>query len=146
MAMYLFSHRCVIIVTMNSYKSALKEGLSLELYDEEELIFQSSGKWLYPLFEVESFLNGRSADVSSLALHDHIDGKAAAMLTVHLGIRRVHSDILSKGALDIFTKYGVDISYDTLVEKIQCMTEALIGEDMSPKDAYKMLYERAFKR
>ncbi len=131
---------------MNSYKRALKEGLSLELYDGEELIFQSSGKWLYPLFEVESFLDGRSADLSSLSLHDHIDGKAAAMLTVHLGIRRVHSDILSEGALDIFTKYGVDISYDTLVEKIQCMTEALIGEDMSPGDAYKMLYERAFKR
>ncbi len=131
---------------MEYYKNALKEGSSLELYDGEKLIFHSSGKWLHPLFEVEAFLQRSKVDVSLLSLHDHIDGKAAAMLTVYLGIKKVHSDIISKGALDIFTRYGVIISYTSLVDKIQCMTETLFSEDMSLEAAYKILYDRAFKR
>jgi len=129
-----------------SYLEKLKEGNSLELYQGEKLVFTSFGKWLHPLFEVESFLKESRLDPATLSLHDHVDGKAAAMLTVYLGINKVHSDLLSQGALEIFQRYCVVITYETLVPKIQCMTESIISEEMTPSVAYKVLYDRALKK
>ena len=122
----------------------LKEGISLQLWDSSDnVVFESSGKWLYPLFEVEDYLHESSADAGTLFLHDRIAGRAAASLIVRMGFRSCFIDTLSRHALDVFRKYGVDCGYSLLVERIQCRTEDLISADADIDSAYLMLRQRA---
>ena len=124
--------------------SPLKEGVSLQLSDRNnEIIFQSSGKWLYPLFEVEDFLHETGKKAEGLFLHDRIAGRAAASLIVLMGFKSCFIDTVSGYALEVFKEHSVDCSYELLVEKIECCTEDLITADMSLSDVYRMLRKRA---
>lgn len=124
--------------------SLLKEGVSLQLYDSEKtLIFESAGKWLYPLFEVEDHLHAMALDAADIFLHDRIAGRAAASLITRMGFKSCFIDTISVPALDVFKKFKVDCGYSLLVDKIQCRTEDLIQPDMSLDDVYRMLRARA---
>jgi len=106
-------------------------------------IFTSDQHWLHPLFELEDFLNRNSILPNELFLRDKIAGKAAACLIVFLGIRRCHIELLSERAIPVFKANGIEFTYDTLVDHIQCRTEDLITDAMSIADAYLFLRKRA---
>lgn len=116
---------------------------SLIVTHGEETIFTSNEHWLHPLFELEDFLKGKNIPSSELFVNDKIAGKAAACLIVRLGVTRCHVELLSERAIPVFKEHGVDFSYDTLVEQIQCRTEDLITDSMSIDDAYLFLRKRA---
>lgn len=118
---------------------------SLILYHNDQQIFTSDEHWLYPLFEVETFLKQSSIPVGELFLRDKIAGKAAAALIVRLGIRACHIDLLSERAIPVFEQHGVKFTFDQMVDHIQCRTEDLITDKMSMEDTYLFLRKRAGK-
>ncbi len=116
---------------------------TMEVIYNEKKIFISQGKWLYPLFDLEVFLKNNSYQIEKLFLFDKIVGKASALLITRLQFRKVHAGILSLPARMIFEQNHMDYSYDELVEKISCKTETLLQNIDDPKEAYRILKERA---
>ncbi|MCR5761228.1 MAG: DUF1893 domain-containing protein [Sphaerochaetaceae bacterium] len=125
------------------YKQDLSENHTLEVFLEDEAVFSSSGHWLHPLFELEDFLKKIKVDRASLSLHDSVQGRAAAALTVRLGIKKVKSNVLSSLALPVYEKAGAEVTYESLVPKIVCKTEELITDSMSEEEIYRLLCQRA---
>jgi ABC-type cobalamin/Fe3+-siderophores transport systems, ATPase components len=109
----------------------------------DSVIFTSDSRWLHPLFELDDFLSKNIYKASDLFLRDKIAGKAAACMIVRLGIRRCHIELISKRAIPVFEKAGVECTYDMVVEQIECRTEYLITDDMSVDDAWLFLRKRA---
>lgn len=121
----------------------LSNGVSLNVYAEEAIIFESRGKWLYPLFELEEFIDDNNLNASNLFLHDKIAGRAAASLISGMGFKKCFINLVSREALDVFNRQGVDCSYSILVDRIDCMTEEIITPDMDPYQVYILIKERA---
>ena len=116
---------------------------SLIIRYQENTIFTSDSHWLHPLFELDDFLSKNDYAASDLFLCDKIAGKAAASMIVRLGIRKCHIELISERAIPVFKKAGVECTYDTLVEQIECRTEYLITDDMSVDEAWLFLRKRA---
>ena len=116
---------------------------ALEVRQGETLIFYSDGKWLHPLLELERFLAGQPYDPATLAVRDKIIGRAAALLLVRLGIRRVHAVTLSELGAEVLRHFSVDFDYETLVPSVACQTEVLLGSELDPDKAHALIIERA---
>jgi hypothetical protein len=111
-------------------------------YGERE-VFSSVGKWLYPLFELERYLDASSYRPESLRLEDKIVGKAAALLLVRLGVRQVRAGVLSKLGREVLERHRVSYSAEEIVERIDCRTETLLAEVEDPDQAYRIVRGRA---
>jgi len=106
-------------------------------------IFTSHGKWLHPLFELEDYLAEHPVQPEHLVLQDKIIGKAAALLIHRLGFRTVKVGLLSKPGETFLRRYEISYTYEQLVDRIHCQTEALLAEVEEPEDAYALLRVRA---
>jgi zinc transport system ATP-binding protein len=116
---------------------------SLIIRNQNNIIFTSDSHWLHPLFEFDDFLSKNAFTVSELFLQDKIAGKAAACMIVRLGIKKCHIELISERAIPVFEKAGIDFTYDTKVEHIDCGTEYLITDDMSVDEVWLFLRKRA---
>ncbi len=120
-----------------------KREITLKLFYDSTVIFTSTKKWLYPLFDLEIFLKRFIKDDKSrlekLYLEDKIVGKASAFLIVYLGIKRVHANILSNYGKSVFDSYHINYSYEELIDKIACKTENLLTKVKKPEDAYRII-------
>ncbi len=116
---------------------------SLIVRSSDQIIFTSDQHWLYPLFELEDYLEQKNLTTQDLILTDKIAGKAAACLIVRLGIKQCHIELLSERAIPVFKLHGISFTYDHLVDHIQCRTEDLISDKMSIDDAWLFLRKRA---
>lgn len=141
------------------YTDKLPENISLQIYKENDdsVYFQSSGKWLYPLFEFEDFLNEKKVDINSNSVvffsNDSSIGKAAAALSIKLGIRKLHAKTVSECALQYIDFYNkknqlsdeekITINYENLVPKLLCKTESILSEINDEKEIYEILVQRA---
>ena len=122
----------------------LPVGVSMQvLTTDETIVFQSSGKWLHPLIELEAFLHSSSHDPRTLILHDQVQGRAAAALTIRLGFVAVKARMMSRHACSLFDLHDVDYCYDELVERISCMTEQLIDDSMEIDAIHAMILKRS---
>lgn len=135
-----------------SYLDSLPKGISLQVFSNDELIFSSSGKWLNPLFELENFFKNNSISKENLSSHDSALGKAAAVLTIRLGIKKINTDLLSENAkkyIDEFNKSiknpaeKIQLNYNTLVSKLMCQTENQLENLFDPEQIYFLLRQRA---
>ena len=121
----------------------------LKIFDDENLIFSSESKWLHPVFEFEDFLNQKAlnAPVSTdnLFAHDSAIGKAAAVLLVRLGIKKMHGDLVSSLAVNYITQtLGAEcITYGTLVDRLMCQTESILEPLSDVDEMYYILKKRA---
>lgn len=119
--------------------------MGLEVFCSGKKIFSSSSKWIYPLFELEDFLKANPVIVpGELEVHDTVQGRAAALLTWRLGIRKVRADLISSLAVDFFKSHDVSYSFINKVPKILCKTEELITDGMDIETAYNLLRNRAY--
>ncbi len=128
------------------YQRSLPPVVSLQVVDTDNMvIYETTGKWLYPLFELEHFIQETSLDTSLYFLHDRIAGKAAAALTYRLGFKHVKAEMMSSLAASLYEKHHVEYSYDTLVDKIYCQTETLFENVDDVDQIYKVVHERRAK-
>jgi len=116
---------------------------SLIITQNNQEIFSSHSKWLYPLFELEDFLESVTYSAKDLFLTDKIAGRAAAFLIVRLGFKKVHIHLISEGAVSIFKRFQIDFTFDELVPKIQCKTEEIVTGDEPVDEVWQMLRRRA---
>lgn len=130
---------------MKHYTDPLPQGLSLAVFNGDELIFTSSEKWLHPLFSLETFLSTYRGDRSLLSVHDTAAGKAAAILMARMGIRRAHINLISDLAVAVYERYGIILSYDRRIESLLCKTEELLSVMDDEEEIYLLLKERAVR-
>ena len=123
--------------------SALPDNVSLQVFLEGQVIFQSSGTWLYPLFDLEDYLRDHPQETAKIFISDKVVGKAAALMMIRLAVGRVHGELMSELAVDVFSKHHVPHTYDVLVPRIDCQTEAILLEIDDPEEAYQILCKRA---
>ena len=125
------------------YTDALSDGHTLELFQNDKMVFFSSGKWLHPLFQLENEFPWSDYSKDELYLHDSISGIAAATLTIRLGIRHVYVDLISEGALALYEMHGICVSYKAKTERIKCVTESMIDINASLDENYIKLRKKA---
>lgn len=94
------------------------------------------------MFELEEWLLKQDIHTRDLTLCDKVVGKAAALLAVRLGIRRVQAGVLSRLGEGVLKKYEVSYSYEEMVEQVLCRTEAELLQVEDPQEAYRILSER----
>ena len=58
-------------------------------------------------------------DCKGYSAADKIVGRAAAFLYTLLGVKNVYGEVMSKGAIEIFKKEGINYEYKTLTEFIE---------------------------
>ncbi|MBE5730866.1 MAG: DUF1893 domain-containing protein [Clostridiales bacterium] len=76
--------------------------------------FTSTKRGIAPLIE----LAGSGEDYSGGFAADRKVGKAAALIYAHVGIRTLYAAVLSKAALSVLDRYGIEYAYGTLAEYI----------------------------
>ncbi len=134
---------------MIKYNEALQmiieqnKNITLQARYAGKTIFQSKGKWLYPIFDLEDYLGKNPIDTELVEVHDKVIGKAAAMLFLHLGIGNIYGEVMSELAVQILRNAGVTYSYGQLVKRIDCKTEELLFEIDDLENAYDILCKRA---
>jgi len=130
-------------------RRSLPAGISLQVFsrsdDLETIVFESSGKWLYPLLELEQFIALKALDPASLVLHDQVAGQAAAALAVRLGFKLVKARMMSSLACPWYDRHRVAYCYDTLVPHIACMTEQLVDDSMGLEQVHDLIVARVKK-
>jgi hypothetical protein len=132
-------------VIPNTTEDALRPDISLEFLIDGTILFESTGTWLHPLFELERFLKERKIDARGSEIHDKVVGRGGAFLIVRLGARTVHAGIMSRLGKDVLDRGGVACTWDRLIDEIECKTEGILREVMDPEEAYALLAERARK-
>lgn len=116
---------------------------NFEAWLGKRLIFYSDAHWLHPVFEFEDYLLKQSVERAGLFVSDKIIGKAAAMLLIRLGIRKLHAANLSRLAIPVLNRYAVDFSSNRLLERIACASEDILKDTEDLEAAYTILRERA---
>lgn len=115
--------------------------LTLQLQLGGAVVFSSEQHWLHPLFELETFL-ARGCDLTDALLVDRVTGRAAAFLVARLGIRRLHTGVLSRLAIPILDHQGIEYRCAEKIERLSCATETLLSGIHDPEQAYALLKER----
>lgn len=134
-----------------SYTDSLSENTSLQIFNDDELIFSSSGKWLHPLFEFESFLKTYTGPKNNLSSHDTALGKAAAVLSVRAGIKKINADLLSENAKSYIESLNetlpenerIQLKWTVLIPKLMCATENQLEKLQDSDEMYFLLRQRA---
>lgn len=116
---------------------------SLIVYLNQQIVFQSYDKWLYPLFALEEFLVDQPINMGQAVVHDKVVGKAAAMLMARLRTGRVHGELMSLLASKFLKEVDIPHSYDQVVDRIDCQTEAILLDIEDSEEAYQILCKRA---
>ena len=85
-------------------------------------------------------------DLAGFSVADTVVGKAAALLFVKCGIKRVYAKTLSQYVKGILERYGTDYEYEVLTERIinragtdTCPMEKAVANTDNPEEAYVVL-------
>lgn len=123
--------------------SAMLNPPAIEVFEDETRIFASHGRWLHPLFDLETVIQADERDPARLEVRDKIVGRAAAFLLVRMRIGRIQAGILSRPGREVLVRFAVPFTYKTLVDRIACQTETLLMDETDPERVYQLLWERA---
>lgn len=131
------------------YKKPLPQNTTLQLFNNDELIFSDSGKWLHPLFSLENFLQSYTGPSDNLCIHDTAVGKAAAVLMLRMGIKKIYANLASKLAENFIQQYNQEnntdvlFEYTNLVDRLLCATENQLESLSDINQMYVLLRQRA---
>lgn len=117
--------------------------MNLTVSHQNRIIFSHDGHWLHPLFALEDFLNDSEYDPAELYLKDKLIGRAAAVLIHRMGFKNCHGNIISSRAVKFFEEQNIKFTYVELVKRLECQTELILTDDVSPDEAYAELCRRA---
>lgn len=127
----------------HTHENVPSRTITLKVVEKDVIIFESDKHWIHPLLDLDAFVSQNNLDISNAEIYDKITGKAAALLMLRFGVKVIHTHIISKLACEVFDQNSITYSYTTLVERIDCKTEALLHEINDPEEAYRMLVELA---
>lgn len=120
--------------------------VSLIAFEGDREIFSCSGSWLHPIFELEAYLE-RSQAISGitygdLRVRDKVIGRAAALLFIRLGVKRVETPLISELAIEVLHHHGCAYHADQIIPSIQCRTETLLAKVFDPVEAHSIIMAR----
>lgn len=75
--------------------------------------YTSTSRGIRPILD---FLE--TTDLNGFSAADKVVGKGASFVYVLLGVWSLHAKVMSKGASEVLTKYGIHHSFDTLTDSI----------------------------
>jgi hypothetical protein len=116
---------------------------SLQVFVDNQIVYENDGRWLLPLFDLEEFLISQPLPINQALVRDKIIGKAAALLLIRLGVGHVHGKIMSELGHLALSQANLPHSYDRWVEQIDCKTEEILRAVDEPNEAYKILCQLA---
>lgn len=119
------------------------ETASLQVIVDDKVVFQSYGKWLYPIFDLEDHLQEIPINMTDAIVHDKVIGKAAALLLIRLDPAYIHGEVMSDLAINALTMFNRKFSYNQRVARIACQTEEILLAVDDPELAYEILCKRA---
>ena len=119
--------------------------LTLQLFEGDEVIFSSGKHWLLPLFDLEEFFAQGGLDPARTLLVDRVTGRAAALMVARLGIKELHTLVLSRRALPVLEQHGIRGTCRELVDHILCTTETLFDQDQDLDAVWSHLQERRLR-
>eukprot|EP01062_Namystynia_karyoxenos_P038771 TRINITY_DN28161_c0_g1_i1.p3 TRINITY_DN28161_c0_g1~~TRINITY_DN28161_c0_g1_i1.p3 ORF type:complete len:172 (+),score=64.06 TRINITY_DN28161_c0_g1_i1:75-518(+) len=113
-------------------------------------VFESSSKWLHPIFELDEWLypgglgGGAPPRCPPAELHvrDKVIGRAAALLLLRLGVRQLHAETLSALGREALEAAGAVATWDAEIPSVGCATEQLLGAVTDPHEAHRIVAER----
>lgn len=122
---------------LSEAKRILSDGHTCVLMSDNDVI-TTDERGVLPL--VKWIDEGRNFDNYSAA--DKVVGKAAALLYVSLGVKRIWAGVISKPAAQMFENHGIEYWYDTLTDAIInrkgdgfCPMETAVMDIDSPEEA-----------
>lgn len=107
-----------MMTDLNLAKEQLMNGAYTCVLRKNDMVYCSQERGVKPLLiwlDSDIDFNGYSAA-------DKVVGKAAAMLYVLLGVSNVHAIVISVKAKEVLEKNGIEVTYDSLVERIHNRT------------------------
>lgn len=88
-------------------------------------------------------------DLCGFSAADRVVGRGAAFLFVLAGVTSVHGEVMSRGACEVFGRFGIENSFDRLVDHIinregtgMCPIESAVWEITNPQEAYRAIKAR----
>jgi len=116
---------------MHIYKSQFNEfltsGNTLQVYEDDKLIFASHKDRLLPLVE---YIDKFASHHRNVVIFDKIMGRAAALLCIKASCKEVYSPLGSQLAIEALDKYGSKHHLTQIVPYIQRPNQ----EDMCPME------------
>ena len=132
------------LVIVNRIKEQLFEGDYTCVIAKDDNTFTSKARGVKPLLD----LLDAGTDLRDAIAADKVIGKAAAFLYVLLGVSFVYAGVISKPALGVFEKYGIECEFDTLVDAIEnrtktgfCPMETTVWNIEEPEGVPELLKE-----
>lgn len=133
---------------LNRAKNALFDGGYTCVVMKDDQVLTTHHRGVKPLL---TWLD-EGVDLNGALAADKVVGKAAAYLYVLLGVRYVYSSVISKPAVDVFQRYGIEVSYDILVDAIEnrtktgfCPMERAVWDVQTPDHVLELLKEALVK-
>ena len=103
----------------------------------------STERGIHPLLD---WLESPETPLNGAAVADKVIGKAAALLMVQGGVKKVYAAVISDPAVRVFADHGVALKADKRVPRIVnrrgdglCPMESRIMDIDSPEEAYAIL-------
>jgi len=132
---------------LDEYVARLDElGLSLMVYEADEVIFRSASKGVRPHLEAIDALGTR---LRGTTMADKLIGRAAALLILYGGAAEVHAGAINPGGRRLLEEAGVRLSYVEEIEhiktidgRIYCPFEAMVQGIQDPAKAYPAIVEK----
>ncbi len=109
-----------------------------------DIVLTDYRRGVKPLLEL---LNGE-LKFFDFSAADKVVGKAAAFLYCLLKVKNIYAGVLSQPALEVLTRYGIPVSYGTLVPAIEnrtktgfCPMESAVWDIHTPEEALKVIQQ-----
>ncbi len=109
------------------FNEFLASGDTLQVYEEDNLLFSSSKDRLIPLLE---YIDKFAPCHRQVVIFDRIMGNAAALLCIQAGCSEVYSPLGSQLAIKTLERYSIKYHFTEVVPHIQKPN----GQDMCPME------------
>ena len=127
---------------MMDLKYFIDKKLAFALIKGGKVIYKSKKQRLAPLIFC---LKKHKAQMRGATVFDKVVGRAAALLLIYGGVKKVMTPLISRGALIVLARGGAEIEYKKIVKRILnaageglCPMEKM-SRKKSPKELAKIL-------
>ena len=132
---------------LNNYFDNLDQsGMSLMIYQDDELIFQSRSKGIRPHLEA---IEKHGKNLKDTVIVDKIVGRAAALLILYNEPKEVYAALVSKPGKQVLQENGLKFTFKDETDQIKmkdgrifCPFERMVQGINDPEEAYTAIVEK----